>query len=111
MAFFTSLALKINPQFTDENGASLVISDNIYYMLLTETFFKSFITKKIADANEYTEVINALGVDSRVEVDTLVDKAFAAGAKKYATLRMTAGCIPAALNIWMDTCGKWLLWT
>jgi uncharacterized protein len=83
MAFFTSLGFKINQQFTNENGASLVISDNIYYMLLTETFFKTFITKKIADAHEYTEVINALGVDSRVEVDTLVDKAFAAGAKKY----------------------------
>ena len=50
MAFFTSLGFTFNPQFSDENGASLVISDNIYYMLLTETFFKTFITKKIADA-------------------------------------------------------------
>ena len=87
MAFFTSLGFTFNPQFSDENGACLVISDRIYYMLLTEPFFKTFITTKIADAAQYTEVINALGVDTRVEVDTLVDKAFTAGAKKYRQLQ------------------------
>jgi predicted lactoylglutathione lyase len=36
MAFFTSLGFTINNQFTDENAACLVISDDIYAMLLTE---------------------------------------------------------------------------
>ena len=43
--FFTRLGYSFNPQFTDENAACLVISDDIFAMLLTEPFFKSF-TKK-----------------------------------------------------------------
>ena len=35
MAFFKALGWTINPQFTDETAASLVISDDIYAMLLT----------------------------------------------------------------------------
>ncbi len=44
--FFTKLGYKFNPQFTDENATSMIISDDIYVMLLTEPFFKNF-TKKI----------------------------------------------------------------
>lgn len=83
MEFFTSLGFSFNPQFTDENAACLVFSESIYAMLLTEKFFKTFVTKEIADTNKTTEVINALFLDSRKAVDELVDKAMQAGAKKY----------------------------
>ncbi len=79
--FFTALGFSFNPQFTDENATCLVISDDIYAMLLTEPFFKSFTNKDIVDATKSTEGILALGVDSRQQVDELVDKALAAGGK------------------------------
>ncbi|MGN8070614.1 VOC family protein [Mucilaginibacter sp. SG564] len=78
--FFTSLGYSFNPQFTNEQGASLVISDNIFFMLLTEPFFKSFIKKDIADATKVAETINCISVDSRETVDEIVHKAVAAGA-------------------------------
>lgn len=77
--FFTQLGFSFNPQFTDENAGCLVISDDIYAMLLVEPFFQSFTKKDIVDATKNTEVIMALGVDSRQQVDELVDKALAAG--------------------------------
>lgn len=77
--FFTALGFSFDPQFTDENATCLVISDDIYAMLLTEPFFKSFTNKDIVDATKSTEAILALGVDSRQRVDELVDNALAAG--------------------------------
>ena len=82
MAFFKSLGFNFNKQFTNEDAAALVISEDIYAMLLTEKFFKSFIKKEIADSSKTTEVINALNFDSRKEVDELYEKAIKAGAKK-----------------------------
>ena len=81
--FFKSLGFTFNPQFTDERAACLVISEDIYFMLLLEKFFKTFMTKEIADTTKTAEVINALFLDSRQAVDELVDKALKAGAGKY----------------------------
>jgi predicted lactoylglutathione lyase len=82
MAFFTSMGYHFNKQFTDERAACLVISENIYFMLLLEKFFNTFTPKRIIDTRTEVEVINAIMVDNRKEVDELVDKAFNAGAKK-----------------------------
>ena len=82
--FFLKLGYSFNQQFTDEKAASLVISENIYAMLITEPFFKTFIpNKEIADTSKTKEVLVALSVDSRQQVDELVDKAIAAGGKKF----------------------------
>ncbi|MPZ21966.1 MAG: glyoxalase [Dehalococcoidia bacterium] len=78
-AFFTALGYSFDPQFTDENAACLVISDEIYAMLLTEPYFKSFTNKDVADATKSTEAIVALGVESKERVDDLVDTALASG--------------------------------
>ena len=40
--FFTALGFTFNPQFTDENAACLVISEDIFFMLLLENFFQHF---------------------------------------------------------------------
>jgi predicted lactoylglutathione lyase len=81
--FFSKLGFEFNPQFTDENATCMIIGENIYAMLLVEQFFKSFIKKEIADAAKTTEVIMALSADSREQVDEIVNKALAAGAKPY----------------------------
>ena len=78
-AFFQALGYSFNPQFSDENAGCLVISEDIYAMLLTEPFFKTFTKKEIADASRSTEAMVALSADSRQAVDELADKALAAG--------------------------------
>lgn len=78
--FFTKMGYTFNPQFTDENATCMVISEDIYAMLLTEPFFKSFTDKEINDTSKTAQVIIALSSDSREEVDEWVRKAVAAGA-------------------------------
>ncbi|MFI8106697.1 VOC family protein [Streptomyces sp. NPDC086023] len=79
-AFWEKLGYSFNPQFTDETAASLVISDTIFAMLLTEEKFKEFATKPVADASKTTEVMVALSAESREKVDEVVEAALAAGA-------------------------------
>lgn len=79
--FFTRLGYSFNPEFTDENAACLVISDDIYAMLLTEPFFAGFTNKQLCDTSTHTEAIVALSADNREDVDDLADKAMAAGAQ------------------------------
>lgn len=81
--FFTQLGFTFNPQFTDENAGCLIIGENIYAMLITEPFFKTFTKKEISDATKTTEVLIAIDAESREEVDELVKKAVAAGGSIY----------------------------
>jgi uncharacterized protein len=82
--FFLKLGYTYNKQFTDEKAAALVISENIYAMLITEPFFKTFIPdKEIADTGKTKEALIALSADSKQQVDELVEKAIAAGGKKF----------------------------
>ena len=85
MAFFKALGFTFNPQFSNESGACLVISDTIYSMLLTHAKFGEFTKKQIADTSRATEVLNALSRDSRAEVDQMVDAAVKAGATENAS--------------------------
>ena len=85
-AFFRSLGFTFNPQFTNEQGACMVISEGSNYaMLLVEPFFQSFIKKSIADATRTTEVLICLSCESRAEVDGMVKTAVAAGGKAHGT--------------------------
>ncbi|WP_037677518.1 VOC family protein [Streptomyces griseus] len=77
--FFTELGYALNPQFSDENAASVVISDTIVAMLLTKPFYATFTGKEIADATKTSEVLICLSAESREKVDELVEKAVAAG--------------------------------
>ena len=78
-AFFEALGLAFNPQFTNEQGACLVLGENIHAMLLSREFFKTFIDKEIADSRRTTEVLTCLSCESRAEVDAVVAKAVKAG--------------------------------
>ena len=79
--FFSALGYGFNPQFTNEQGACMVISDHIYVMLLTESFCQNFTHKPLADARLSTEVLICLSCNSREEVDALVQKAWTAGGR------------------------------
>ena len=83
VAFFTRLGFAFNPDFTDETATCMVVSDDIFVMLLTEAKFKTFTPKAIADATRSTEVLVCLSCESRAEVDETVRKAVAAGGTTY----------------------------
>ena len=80
MAFFKKVGFSFNPQFSDETAACMVMSDDIYAMLLTHAKAKQFTKKAIADAHETTEVLVALSVESKAKVDEVAGKALEAGA-------------------------------
>ena len=77
--FFTRLGYTFNPQFTDETATCMIVSEDIYIMLLTEEKFKMFTKKEIADATQSTEAIICLSADSREKVDEMINKALEAG--------------------------------
>lgn len=84
MEFFKNLGFSFNLQFTDEKAACMVISDNIFAMLLTEDFFQTFTKKELCDAKKATEVLVALDTNSKEEVQEMVSKAKSLGATIYA---------------------------
>jgi predicted lactoylglutathione lyase len=80
--FFEAIGGKVNQQFTDETASSIVLSDNIFVMLLTHAKYREFTSKEIANAGKSSEVLIALGVDSKAEVDRVVNAAIKAGGKE-----------------------------
>jgi uncharacterized protein len=78
-AFFEAVGYSVNPLFTNENAACIVMSEHLYVMLLVKPFFSTFTTNEIIDAKTQVQVLNALGVGSREEVDEWAEKALAAG--------------------------------
>jgi len=83
ITFFTQLDYTFNPQFTDETATCMIVSDDIFVMLLTEAKFRTFTPKEICDATQSTEVLLCLTAESREQVDEMVRKAVAAGGSTY----------------------------
>ena len=81
--FFGALGYGFNEQFSDENTACMVVDENIFVMLLEHHRFSDFITGEISDATKATEVLTCLSADSRAEIDDILAKALAAGAKPW----------------------------
>ncbi|MET7000524.1 VOC family protein [Chitinophaga defluvii] len=79
VAFFTALGYKFNPQFTDENATCMIVTEDIFVMLLVEEYFKTFTKKEIVDARKSTEVLVCFSAESREAVDEMVSKAVKAG--------------------------------
>jgi len=83
MEFFTKLDFTFNSQFTDETAACMVVSEDIYVMLLTQEKFKTFTPKAICDATKSTEVLVCLSCESRENVNAMVHKAVGGGGTTY----------------------------
>ncbi|MEG3990865.1 VOC family protein [Microcoleus sp. S28C3] len=81
--FFTKLGFNFNAQFTDETATCMVVSEDIFVMLLTEAKFKEFTPNAICDATKSTEVLVCLSSESREEVDKMIRNAVAAGGTTY----------------------------
>ena len=77
--FYQGLGWSINPHFTDENAACVVIDEHVYLMVLTREFFGTFTKKQIPDPHTHAQVQTALSADSREAVDAFLEKVIAAG--------------------------------
>jgi predicted lactoylglutathione lyase len=83
IAFYEALGFSRNPQFSDDAGACVVVSDTILVMLLTHARFSDFTPKAICDTSKAVEVLHTLSCASREQVDELVARALAAGGSTY----------------------------
>jgi len=81
--FFGRLGFSFDPRFTDETATCMIVSDDIFLMLLTREKFQSFTPKPVCDATQSTEVLVCLSCESRARVDELVREAIAAGATTH----------------------------
>ena len=82
--FFSQLGFEFNPQFTDETATCMILGERNFVMLLTREKYASFTPGlEICDSGKSTVVIVCLSAESRAEVDSLVDKAVAAGGSTY----------------------------
>ena len=81
--FWTKLGFGFNENFSDEKALCLILKEeNIYAMLITHEFFSTFTNRPIADGTT-TQVLNAIQVESKEAVDTIVSTALANGGTRY----------------------------
>lgn len=77
--FYTAIGCQKNDQFSDENAASMVWSETITFQLLTRTYFQTFTTMPLADAQQACSAMYALTFDERDAIDTVAKAGEAAG--------------------------------
>jgi uncharacterized protein len=71
----------VNPQFSNDKAACLMLSDKIGVMLLTYEHYRQFSRRPIGDARRESQALLALSVDNRAAVDATVTGAAAAGGR------------------------------
>lgn len=79
VAFQQAVGATLNPRFTDDTAACMVVSDIIHVMLLTHARWADFTDRAIPDAHASAQVFLCLSEDSREAVDERVAAAAAAG--------------------------------
>jgi uncharacterized protein len=79
MGFYTAIGFTNNPKFSDETGSCMVLTEEIYVMLLTHPKFSQFTQKEIGNTIKTASVINSLSVDSSKEVNAVLENVLKAG--------------------------------
>ncbi|MEI4485830.1 VOC family protein [Frigidibacter sp. MR17.14] len=78
-AFYEGIGFTINPQFSDDTAACVVVSETIFLMILTHEKFAGFSPRPLADPSKGCAVLTCLSRDSRAAVDAITEAAIAAG--------------------------------
>jgi predicted lactoylglutathione lyase len=79
IAFYEGLGYTKNPNFSDDTAACIVISEEIYVMILTHAKFKEFTPLPIGDAKAQTQVLLAMNAGSKDDVNATIERAKANG--------------------------------
>lgn len=109
-AFYTALGCDINPLFTDENAASVVWDDQIYFMILTREFFASFTDKKVADTRGTAQAILASRVIPEKRWIRYSPSALPLGVLSHARRRIMASCTHARWKTQTETSSSFYTW-
>lgn len=78
-AFYVAMGGQVNPQFSNAQASSVMLSDAICVMLLTHDHYRQFTQRPIGDARRESQALLALSVDSRDAVDATLTRAMTAG--------------------------------
>lgn len=82
-AFWTKLGFSFNEKFSDDKALCLVLNDGlIYSMLITHELFSTFTNRPISDGTK-TQVLTAIQVESKEDVDRIVKLALENGGTRY----------------------------
>ena len=77
--FFAKLGFSFDPLFTSDTQAAMILSDDSYLTMLTHANFDEHSAKPLCDSSTHNESYVCFFVESREEVDRIVDTALAAG--------------------------------
>jgi uncharacterized protein len=81
-AFYEAIGFTKDARFSRPGAAAAMVwSDAIVFMILSHAHFADFTAKRIIDAKNEVQTLLCLSIDSRADVDTIVEKAVAAGDK------------------------------
>jgi uncharacterized protein len=86
-AFYEGLGFTINPQFSDDTGLCVVVSETIYIMILITAKFEAFSPRPVGDALATTASLVALSCDDRDAVVAMVEAAIAHGGRDNGTVQ------------------------
>src|SRR3569833_730683 len=78
-AFYEAVGFRINPQFSDDTAACMVLSESIMVMLLTHAKWARFTSKTIPDARANAQVLLCISRENREAVDAIVETALRQG--------------------------------
>ena len=80
--FWTKLGFPTNDEMSNDKSVCVVMNDNTYVMFLTEEFFQTF-SERPVPKGDTTQVLVAISLDTREQVDHMVNTAVANGAKQH----------------------------
>lgn len=77
--FYEAIGCVKNEQFSDEKASSMVWSETITFQLLAQPYFQTFISKTVADAHTSCQMLLAISMDTRSDVDAMAEAAAESG--------------------------------
>ena len=81
--FWENLGFRFNEQFSDEKAIALILKEgSIYAMLISHPHFSTFTNRPISDGST-TQLITAIQVETREQVDEIIRLALANGATRF----------------------------
>lgn len=80
--FWTNLGFAVNEQISDERAVCIILNDNTFVMFITEEYFQTF-SERPVPKGDTTQVLVAISLNSREEVDQIVNKAVENGATQH----------------------------
>ncbi|MBC6995997.1 VOC family protein [Neolewinella lacunae] len=82
-SFWTTLGFTFNEDFSDDKALCLVLNEGLMYsMLISHEYFTTFTNRPVSDGTT-TQVLVAIQVDRREQVDEIVGLALKNGGTRY----------------------------